>query len=229
MVVKLVRIHEIIFMELVVTKREKFGKSTKALRKSGLVPAELYGRGIANQHLSVSVKEFSKVFKEAGENTIVNIVIGNERHPVLIYGVDVDPISGEFRNADFYKVRMDEKIQTEVPLKFIGEPPAVREYGGILIKAMHEIEVEALPMNLPKEIEIDVSPLDELGKSIYVRDLKKIEGVEFLVEPETVIATVKEHVVEEEKPAAEAVPEEGAAAAEAVPESAAGGEAPKEE
>lgn len=186
------------------------------MRKQGLIPAELYGRGISNEHIAVPVKEFVKVLKSAGENTVINVMIDGKPRPALIYEVDKDPLTGAFLNVDFYQVRMDEQIQTEVPVVFIGDAPAVKEFGGILIKAMQEIKVEALPMNLPRQIDVSLAGLDALNKSIYVRDLKQIEGVKFLVGPDTVIVTVKEPTVEEEKveaPAA-AAPGETAAATE---------------
>ena len=105
-------------------------------------------------------------------------------------------------NVDFYAVRMDEKIQTEVPFVFIGEAPAIKALNAILVKVMQEIEIEALPMDLPKQIEISLNSLNAFGKTVYVRDLKVIQGVRFLVAPDAVIVTVKEPAAEEEKPAA---------------------------
>lgn len=178
-------------MELQVQKREKFGRAVKSLRREGLIPAELYGHGIANEHLSVPAKEFAKVLKTAGENTIVNIVLNGEKRPVLINDVNKNYITNEFLSVDFYQVRMDEKITARIPVLFIGESAGVKA-GGILIKVMQEIEVEALPADLPKNIEVDLSTLDEIGKSFMVKDLKSIKGVEFLAEPQSVIVTVKE-------------------------------------
>jgi len=189
-------------MELIVQKREIFGKKVKALRKQGLIPAELYGHGLENIHLSVPAKDFSKLFKEAGESTIINLNLENKKLPVLIHEVSVDPLSDQIIHIDFYQVKMDEKITTSVPLEFIGEAPAVREKEGILVKAMQEVEVEALPADLPARIEVNLDELSEIGMSIYVKDLKVAKGVEILVEPETVVATVTEPVKEEveEKP-----------------------------
>ena len=189
-------------MELNVQKREKFGKVVINLRQDGFIPAELYGHGIQNEHLTVSAKDFVKTFKSAGENTVINLLIDNKPRPVLIYDVQQNPLSGEFMNVDFYAVRMDEKIQTEVPFVFIGEAPAIKALNAILVKVMQEIEIEALPMDLPKQIEISLNSLNAFGKTVYVRDLKVIQGVRFLVAPDAVIVTVKEPAAEEEKPAA---------------------------
>jgi len=188
-------------MELSVQKRDKFGKAVKTLRQQGLIPAELYGRGLENLHLSVPAKEFSKVFKQAGESTLINIVLGSgadaERRPAMIHALALDPVSDEILNIDFYQVRLDERIKVKVPLNFGGEAPAVKDKGGILVKAMHEIEVESLPGNIPHTLNVNLSSLEEIGASVYVKDLSVSAGVKFLVSLETVIATVKEKAAEE--------------------------------
>src|SRR5690348_6513512 len=114
-------------MELTATTREKLGKGLRALRREGFIPAELYGHGISNEHLSVPAKEFSKVFKAAGATTIVNLIIGKEKKPALIHDVQRDYLSGEVAHIDFHQVRMDEVITAKVPLEFVGESKAVRE------------------------------------------------------------------------------------------------------
>lgn len=187
-------------MELQVQTRDKFGKSAKALRAQGLIPAELYGRGIANVHLAVPVKDFKKVFKSAGESTMINVVINGEKRPALIYGIATDPVSDDVLNVDFYQVRLDEKIKIKVPLVCIGESEGVKN-GGILVKALQEIEIEALPGNIPSSLEVDLTKLTEIGQSVYVKDLKIPADVKVLVGLETVAATVTEPMSEEEEAA----------------------------
>jgi large subunit ribosomal protein L25 len=194
-------------MELQVRKRDILGKRVKNLRQEGLIPAELYGHGRENIHLSVLAKEFFKVFKEAGESTIIKLVLSDserskEEVNVLIHDLQKNPLTDEISHIDFYQVRMGEKITISVPLEFIGEAPAVREKGGILVKSMQEVEVEALPADLPARIEINLDKLSEIGISIYVKDLKVVKEVKILVDPETVVATITEPVKEEveEKP-----------------------------
>ena len=184
-------------MELTAQKRELTGKKVSAMRAEGFVPAELYGRGLQNVHLNVSSKEFKKVFQEAGESSVVTLSVDSEKLPVLIYDVQYHPVSGDVAHVDFYQVRMDEKITASIEVEFIGEPPAVKAFGGILVKAMQEIEVEALPAYLPSEIKVDISGLDEIGKSIYVKDLRFGKEVKVLVSPDTVVATITEPLPEE--------------------------------
>ena len=181
-------------MNLEVQIRDEKGRRVKDLRQQGLIPAELYGKGIENTHLAVKSKDFKNVFKEAGESSIINIVISDknkkEEIPVLIHDIQKDYLTDDIIHIDFYRVRMDEKIRTHIPLEFIGESPAVKNYGGILNKSMLEIEVEALPKDLPHNIPVDISQIKELDQSIYVKDLSIPKNVKILVDPETVIATV---------------------------------------
>jgi large subunit ribosomal protein L25 len=187
-------------MELTAKTREIFGKKANEMRNQGLIPAELYGHGVSNRHLSLSAKDFSKVYKEAGESVVVNLDLDGEKLPVLIHEVSSDPVKNHVLHVDFYQVNMKEKTTTSVPLEFIGVSPAVKEKKGVLVKAMQEMEVEALPANLPSKIEVDISAINEIGESIYVKDLKAIDGVEFLAEGESVVATVSEQAKEEEIP-----------------------------
>ena len=161
-----------------------------ALRASGLIPAEIYGKGLSNLHITVPVKEFNKVFEKAGENTVVDLLVGKNTYSVLIQDYQKHPISGQFLAVDFLQIRLDEKITAPIPLVFIGESSAVKEMGGILVKSMDKIEVEALPSDLPHEIEINISAIKEIDGSIYVRDIPKSGNYEIITDSDTVIATV---------------------------------------
>ncbi len=185
-------------MELQVQKRESSGKAA-ALRRSGLVPAELYGKGVENLHLAIPTKEFKKVFKESGENTIVNVVLAGKKYPVIIHEVSYDSVSGDILNVDLYQVRMDEKIKISVPLEFIGVSPAIKEKNGLLVKSLHEIEVEALPADIPHSLQIDISKITEIGQSLYVKDLALPENVKTTVSLETVVVTVTAKLTEEQE------------------------------
>ncbi len=191
-------------MELIVQKREILGEKVKSLRERNFIPAELYGHGFENIHLSVPAKDFSRVFKKAGESTVIKLKVKSEKlkeedeFNVLINDFQKSPLTNEISHIDFYSVRMDEKITAAVPLEFINESPAVKEKIGILIKAMQEIEIEALPSDLPHHIEVDIGNLSDIGTSIRVKDLKINKGVKLLVDRETVVATVAEIAKEEE-------------------------------
>lgn len=169
------------------------------IRASGRIPAEIYGKQFENKHITVSTKDFQKIFKEAGENTIVNLKLDNEVYPVIIHDHQKHPITDQVLSIDFFKVRLDEKITAHIPLKFIGESLAVKEMGGILVKSMDEIEVEALPANLPHDIQIDISLIKNIDESIYVKDIQKSLNYKIIADLNTVIATVvmpQEEIVE---------------------------------
>jgi len=188
-------------MELNVQTRKILGKKVDALRKQGLIPAELYGHKLDNLHLTVPKKEFSKIFKEAGESTVIKLKTEDKEFNVLIHDIDKNALTDEINNIDFYAVKKDEKIKVRAPLRFIGESAAVKEKGAILIKAVHELEIEALPDDLLHHIEVDISKLIDLNMSILVKDLKINPKVKVSAKPETVIASVieqKEEVVVEE-------------------------------
>lgn len=183
-------------MEIQVQKRDIFGKKVKTLKSKGLVPAELYGHKMDNVHLSVPAKDFAKLYKQVGESTVINLVLGDKKIPALIHDTSVDFLSEEFSHIDFYAVNMKEKIRTSVPLSFIGESPAIKA-GGILVKSMHELEVEALPGDLPAAIEVDLSKLAEIHNSIHVKDLNIGNKVKIFIDPEAVAATIVEAAQEE--------------------------------
>ncbi len=198
----------IMAIELKAEKREKLGKAAKALRESGLVPAELYGKGVPNQHLSLPVTDFKKVYKQAGENTIVNIVVDGQKLPSIISDVALDYLTSEPIHVDLHKVRLDEKLQTKVPLEFVGESLAVKDLGGVLVKSMQELSVEALPDKIPHKISVDISKLAEIGQTIRVEDLAVPAEVKVLIDGRTAVATVAAKVTEEQEAALRA---EGAA------------------
>ncbi len=186
-------------MELVAQKRDKFGKAVKALRSQGWLPAELYGHGVENAHLSVAVKDFKKVFKAAGESTMIELVVEGKKHPVMIHEVITDPVSDEVTGIDFYQVRLDEKLKIKVPLVFVGESVGVKEKQGTLIKAISEIEVEAFPQDIPHSIEVNISTLVDIGSSIKVKELPVGKAVKVLADTEFVVATITARMTEEEE------------------------------
>ncbi len=195
-------------IELKIQDRTIFGKKTKQLRATGLIPGEIFGHGFKNEHVSVSAKDFEKTYKEAGENTIITLTNASEKKiPVLISHVERDLINNIILSIDFYHVRKDEKIKTRVPIEYVGEDAATKA-GNLLVKVLDEIEVEALPDKIPHSFIVDVSTLITSGQSISVEDLKVEKEVKILTHKETIIATVTEKAKEEVAPAPETPPEE---------------------
>ncbi|MFA6587525.1 MAG: 50S ribosomal protein L25 [Patescibacteria group bacterium] len=169
------------------------------IRKSGLIPAVLYGHGIKNQNLSVEKKVFEKIYREAGESTIIETEIEGQ-HPVkaLIQDVTRHPTTGDILHVDFYQIRMDEKITHDIPLSFVGESKAVKELGGILVKNLSTLSIRCLPADLPSELTVDISILLDFESRITVAELIAPKGVEILAKPEEVLAVVEPPRSEEE-------------------------------
>ena len=190
-------------LELQTEKREIFGKKLKPFRKQGKLPAVLYGPKEKSQPLFVSLKDFKKLWKEVGESTVIQLNLEKSRKEVLIQEVAVDPIKDEPVHVDFYAVQMDKPIQAAIALEFSGISPAVKNLGGVLVKVMHEIEVEALPKNLPHELVVEISKLEKFEDKILAKDIILPEGVKLIANPEEVIALVEEPREEEIAPAAE--------------------------
>ncbi|TSC76750.1 MAG: large subunit ribosomal protein L25 [Parcubacteria group bacterium Gr01-1014_33] len=185
-------------MELNAEPRTQLGKSVKILRKQGFLPAVLYGEGIETKPISVPYSRFEKVYKEAGESSLVTLVMENAPYNVLIHDVAFDPLKGAPIHADFFAVRMDKEIRTMVSLAFKGESPAVKNEAGILVKVVQELEVEALPQNLPHELPVNLAGLAELKSRILVKDLAIPAGVKVLADPEEVIVLVEAQKSEDE-------------------------------
>jgi large subunit ribosomal protein L25 len=186
-------------VKLQANKRETVKKAVKNLRRNGLVPAIVYGKGKANQNIEVSLHDFEKVIREHGTTSILLLEIeGDGQKNVLIHELDHHPVTGTVTHIDFYEVSMTEKITTVVPLSFVGDSVAVIEQGGSLITNKDEVEIECLPGNLPHNIEVDISVLVDFEASIHIKDIKVPEGVEIKDEEEEMVATVEPPRSEEE-------------------------------
>ena len=195
---------------LKVTPRKVLGKKVKKLRKEGLLPANIYGKNVKSQAVELPKKEFEKVFKEVGETGLLDLKHDSKVTPVLIHNVQTDYLNNVL-HADFFAVNLKEKVKTMVPLELTGEPKAVTDKLGLLMQIMSEIEVEALPEDLPEKIEIDVAFLAAVDEQITIADIKAPEGVAILTDPAQVIAKIGELITKEAK--AEAAAAEAAAEA----------------
>jgi len=175
-------------------KREVRGKKVAAYRKRGLLPAVLYGgKSDGAVALFVPEKDFSRVYRAAGESSLITLHVGvNDLRQVVVHEVSPHPVTGAFLHIDFFEVRMDEKMKTKVPLAFVGESPAVKNDGGMLVRTLQEVDVECLPSDLPHEIAVDVSVLKKFRDAIRVKDLLLPHGVALRGDADEVVATVEE-------------------------------------
>lgn len=187
---------------LIAQKREIFGKKVKNLRKEGLIPAVVYGGEKESTPITLKEKDFVKVWKSAGESSIILLEIDGKKENVLIHDIAFDPIKDNPIHSDFLIVEMDKPIKVDVKVNFVGESPAVKA-GGFLIKVIHELRVEALPKNLPQEINVDISAISEMGGSIKVEDIKIAGEFKILNNLGDIVALVEAPRTEEELKAEE--------------------------
>jgi len=197
-------------LELDVSKREITGKKVRFLRRGGLIPCNIYGHGMDSQPMQVDVRKLTQVLSRAGGTDLISLKMKNADSPtrVLIREVQRNPMTGEPTHVDFYQVRMTEKLKAEVPLVFIGEAPAMKLKNVSLMHALTSLHIEALPDDLPHNIEVDISGLAVPEDAMHVKDLKIGDKITVLTDPDQMIIKVSEvRKVVEEVPAAAAAAE----------------------
>lgn len=187
--------------------RDKTGRRVRTLRKAGTIPAVVYGHGISPQNVQVGKIAFEKIYRQAGESSLVDLALaGGSPVKVLIADVQYDPLRGDVTHIDFRQVRMDEKLEADIALRFIDESPAVKELGGILVKNITHLKVRCLPSALVHEISVSLAPLKTFTDKIHVREIAVPSGIEVLTSPEEIITLVEEPRSEEELKELEAAP-----------------------
>ena len=183
-------------------RKESGTKACKELREQGQIPAVVYSEGKEATMISLETKKFEKVWKNAGESTVINLTGVGDDKSVLIQDVSQDPLYDTPLHVDFYAVRTDRVVTVDVPLTFDGVAPAVKDLGGNLVKVIRDFGVEALPKDLPSEIIVDISSLETFGDQIQVKDITLPSGVTATQDPDEVVALVQV-AKEEEEPEAE--------------------------
>lgn len=172
---------------IVATPRTETGNALAAIRAAGNMPAVVYGPKQEPLSITVNQRDFAKVFKSAGESTVVTVSIDGREIPALIHDIDRDPVTGAIRHADLYAIVKGQKVQVMIPLSFIGDSGAVKA-GANLVKTLHELEVEADPMHLPHELSVDLAQLRELGDQVVARDIVLPSGVTLVTDPDEIVA-----------------------------------------
>ncbi len=187
-------------INLKASKRDVFGKKLKKLRINGEVPGNVFGTDFKSLAVTINVKDFHKTFKVAGETGIVYLQLDKDEVPTLITNVQSHPVSDLLLHIDFRKVDLKKAIEAQVPIKVVGESVAVEQKGGVLLTQLHEVTVEALPQDIPHDIEVDISKIQEVGEEIKVADLPKSDKFKIMEEPDKVIVSVIEHKEESLEP-----------------------------
>ena len=207
-------------IELSVKPRRVLGKKVAALRREGVTPANVYGRNLESRAVQVETAVLIRLMHSAGRNVIIDLHIEDEEspRPVMLRGIQRDPVTSRLLHADFYQVSLTQKMRAEVPLVVVGVAPAVGELGGILLQSVDSIMVEALPGDVPALVEVDVSALERIDAAVHVRELPiDPTKVYVMADSELVVAKVAAPrlaaVEEEEEVPEEEAAEEGAAEA----------------
>jgi len=182
---------------LQVRKREG-KKSLNTLREGSEMPAVFYGPKEESTSIAIETDVFKKLWKEAGESTVIELKGDGIDKEVLIHDVDIHPVTGEPRHADFYVMEKGKKVTVKIPHEFVGISPAVKELGGELLKVTHEIEIEVLPKDLPQHIEVNIESLVDFESQILARDVSIPESAELITKEDDVIILVNEAKEEEE-------------------------------
>jgi len=177
------------------------GTRADVLRRQGRLPLVLYGKGIEPIALAGDALAVSKALKAAGESSLVQVKISGQADRIVLFKEpQYDPRTGAVVHIDLYQVNLKEKIRAEVPLVFVGEAPVIEAAEGVLVTNKDKVEVECLPVDLPHEITVDLSVLQNINDEVKVKDLRLPTGVAVLDEPEESLVTVtakrEEEVVE---------------------------------
>lgn len=199
--------------------RTVFGRKVKKLRTQGFIPATIYGHGFEPVSIQFVNKELNKIFEEVGESGLVELTVGTQKYPIIFRNPQYHPSIDSLDHIDCYKVNLKEKITATVPVELIGESSAVK-LGNVLVEVTGEVEVEALPTDLPEKIEVDISKLENVDDAITVADLIVDKSkVEIKTNEEQIIVKIEEPRTEEEPVATETVaPGEVPAMAQKTPE-----------
>jgi large subunit ribosomal protein L25 len=204
---------ETVTLELI--PRSVHKKKVRALRREGIIPAAVYGKGFDTALVQVGLRDFEKVYRKTHGAAVIDASLEGRKLPVLIHEVQRNAVSGEILHIDFLKVDLRQEVTVEVPLVFVGSSPAEKEGLGKIGHEATSISIRCLPSKIPSEIEVDVSAIVEKHDVIHASDLKLPEGVELApgVSKDKAIAILAQARAAEAAP--EAAPEEGAPAAEA--------------
>lgn len=172
-------------------------KKVEELRDEGFIPAVVYGPKQEAINMSIKTSDFLKAYNEAGDSTIISLNVDGEEIDSLVQDVQYDPVKGDTIHVDFYAIERGKKLQVEVELIFEGLAPAEKNLSALIVKVMHEIEVECLPRNLPHNLTVNLEQLVDFESQILAKDIELPEGVELITNSEEVIALAKEAVEEE--------------------------------
>ncbi len=179
-------------VNLLVKNRTIIGNKVKSIRRDNIIPAVIYGLNAEPRNLSIEKGLFRKVFKEAGKTNVIDLTLDDDKTKLacIIQDLDIHPVTGDIRHVDFLAVNLKQKVHASVPVVYIGESKAIKELGGVLNTTVSELEVHALPDEIPSEIEIDISKIENFNDIIKVQDLGINAKYEIDADPELLLVSV---------------------------------------
>jgi len=190
-------------------KRKLQGRKVKRLRTEGILPANIYGKKVKSLSIQMPFRDFEKAYKEVGETGLLQILVENKKRPVLIHSVQKDPVTGVVIHTDFHQVDLTQKVSANVPIEITGGAPAEKQGLGTVVTQLDEVEVEALPADLPEKFVVDLSDLKEVDQAVYIKELS-VDKTKVTIKDDLEAIIVKvEPLRKEEEEVPEVVEEEG--------------------
>ncbi len=205
-------------LTLQATNRDLLGKKTRFLRRQGITPTHLFGHNLKSLALQCDTTQLQHIIAQAGMSRLINLRIDNEKQPksVFIREIQKDAVTRQLLHVDFYQVKKGEKIAVDIPVVLVGEAPALKVKGRMLAHGITSLSIECLPDSVPPQIEVDLSPLEEVEQAIYVKDIVLSPDITVHADPDQLIVKISEAIIKEEEVVVAAeVEEEVAAEAEA--------------
>jgi len=215
-------------LTLQVTHRDVLGKKTRFLRRQGITPTHLFGHNLKSLALQCDTTQLQHIIAQAGMSRLINLRIDNDKQSksVFIREIQRDAVTRQLLHVDFYQVIKGEKIAVDVPIVLVGEAPALKEKGRMLTHGITSLSIECLPDSVPPQIEVELSPLEEVEQAIYVKDIVFSPDITVHADPDQLLVKISEAIIKEEEVVVAAEVEEEVAA-EAEAEAPAEGEAEK--
>mgnify|MGYP001584493002 CR=1 FL=1 len=196
---------------LKVEPRKITGRKIKSLRTQGFIPANVFGKDLKSLSLQIKTVDFTKLYKEVGESTLIYLTVEGEKEnrPVMVHDVALHPVTDQILHVDFHQVNLKEKTTAPVVIKLIGEAPAEKEKQGILVQQLSELEIEALPADMPESVEISIESLAAEGDTLQIKDIQLSDKLTVKSDPEAIVVKIEPLAKEEPKevPAAAPTPE----------------------
>ena len=193
-------------LKLQAHKRDISGKKVRFLRRQGITPTHLFGHGLESLSLQCDTAELQHIIARARTTRLISLKIEDDKHPrsVFIREIQKDVIKGKLLHVDFYQIRKTEKMKADIPIVLVGEAPAMKQKGRMLTHSLINLSIECLPDKLPPQIEVDLSPLEEIEQAIYVKDIPLSPDITVFTDPDQMVVKVSEvRVLEVEEVVAE--------------------------